>query len=349
MRKILLNEQKPDGYYVYVILNPTTSEFNKSGVVLPHTPIYLGKGKNKRIFDHVREAKSKKDNRKFNIHKISTIRRILSMGLEPIHMILVENISSDEALEYEGYLGDIIGYKFNNTGPLTNQVKTGIKNPILTGERNPFYGKQHSQETKNKIARKYKEWYSRLSEQEKISINEKRSLATKGQKPSQDQILKRLKAKYGQDFEIGKSKKTLAALARQQYRKNKRELREVAEQRRIEEITDKKNQGTYWSEIKGGANNPMFGQGFKLAGVKNGMAKSFAVHIAQYIFFVHGNIKQFQRAFMEKFNCQNPLRSAKMKEKYNIKMYETKSVPINAIIFKDALSLQYLGELTCKN
>ena len=93
----------------------------------------------------------------------------------------------------------------------------------------------------------------------------------------------------------------------------------------------------------------MFGQGEKLAGYKNGRAKRVAIEIAQYIFLVEGNIKQFQRAFMEKFNCPNPLRSSKMKDRYNVKAYETQTIPENCITFKDKSSLQHLGELACKN
>jgi hypothetical protein len=59
-------------YYVYIYRDPKNN-----------IPFYVGKGKNNRIFDLLKESKS--NNIEFNYLKHKKVREILSKDLEPLN------------------------------------------------------------------------------------------------------------------------------------------------------------------------------------------------------------------------------------------------------------------------
>lgn len=71
-------------YYVYALVDP----INK-------VPFYIGKGKNKRAWDHVRGYD------KANSKKVRYIANIRSLGCEPEIHIIKNNLTNEQAREFE--------------------------------------------------------------------------------------------------------------------------------------------------------------------------------------------------------------------------------------------------------
>lgn len=75
-----------DCYYTYLLIDPRNN-----------LPFYVGKGKGRRCFDHVREARCTTK----NSAKLQKIRKIESMGLAVVVRKVEENVSDDQAKELE--------------------------------------------------------------------------------------------------------------------------------------------------------------------------------------------------------------------------------------------------------
>ncbi len=309
---------KSGDFYVYLLLDPLSPPFSKGGLRLPHKPFYLGKGKNNRVHDHVRESKI--DNfPKANKHKISTIRKILNADLMPIIMISETLFSnSADALALEKQIGDIIGYRFDSSGPLTNLIKTGTVNPILYRDTNGFYNKKHSAETLKKISEKSKIWHSTLTDERRAELNLKRSQKLKGRQISQKSIEKMLITKYGNDYFEKQIKDAEERKLKAKLRKENHEKRIAAKRQNGWAHLGEEERKKYWDERLKGKNNPMYGRGELLIGSKNGMAKIFVISVLKNKFIVQGKLKQFKRAFKEYFNCPDPMASHKTKSCFNI-------------------------------
>lgn len=87
-------------------------------------PFYVGYGKNKRMYDHIKEAK-RSPNPTAGDHKLNKIRKILSEGLEPKVEIYASDLSREEACLIEISLIENIGRSDLGLGPLTNMTKGG--------------------------------------------------------------------------------------------------------------------------------------------------------------------------------------------------------------------------------
>ena len=137
---------------------------------------YVGQTKNlsDRHRRHVQTSFNKNAKRDYNTPFHRAIRKY---GIENFEIkILAENIETQEKLnEYEIFF--IKRYKTLNIQNGYNVAEGGYNNPFagktekemdefkrkvsesrkgqMTGESNPFYGKQHSQETKNKISKNH--------------------------------------------------------------------------------------------------------------------------------------------------------------------------------------------------
>lgn len=138
-------------FYTYCYLNPTTNK-----------PFYIGKGCGSRMGFHLLEAK----NTDTSNHKLNTIRKILAEGKEPIIDIVLSDASESDAFELEEFLIAEIGRSDLGLGPLTNLTDggegfsgfcrdmSGDKNPNYgnTGELSCWFGKTHTEETKQKMS-----------------------------------------------------------------------------------------------------------------------------------------------------------------------------------------------------
>src|SRR5690606_6146942 len=127
------------------------------------TPFYVGKGKEKRAFFHLREALfSTKSS-----HKINTIRKIFKNEEIPIIEFYKENLSHEESCEIEMELIKKFGRADLKEGTLTNLTNGGegsygrkhkhspktikLLKEKNSGKNNGMFGKRHSEETKEKI------------------------------------------------------------------------------------------------------------------------------------------------------------------------------------------------------
>ena len=91
-------------FYVYVLIDPRSNE-----------PIYIGKGKDNRVFEHVKAAiKSEKAS-----DKLDKIREIIGSGLKVKHIVVRHGLTEDESFKIESSLIDFMNY-FSSS--LTNEV-----------------------------------------------------------------------------------------------------------------------------------------------------------------------------------------------------------------------------------
>lgn len=123
-------------YYVYIYLDPRKSgNFCYDGICFNYEPFYVGKGKKTRLNRHLNT------NNNSNKFKNNKINKIFSLGLEPIILKYMENLSEDIALSLEIELIKKIGRLKRITGPLTNVTKGGQR----------YSGYRHKKEYKEKL------------------------------------------------------------------------------------------------------------------------------------------------------------------------------------------------------
>lgn len=144
-------------HYVYIYLNPLKKgnyvygKFN-----FDYEPFYVGLGKDDRIYCHMRS-----DCLKHNSFKNNIILKILKNNQDPIKFKLYENITIESAKRLEIYLIKLIGRRDLDKGTLSNLTDggEGTKGILFTeemkekrrGEKNGFYHKKHTEETKSKL------------------------------------------------------------------------------------------------------------------------------------------------------------------------------------------------------
>lgn len=111
-------------FYIYVYLDPRRPGKFVYGIFeFDYEPFYLGKGKDKRLYDHLKTWLQKKDKNKLKVNKIKKIIRVT--GENPIIIKYKENLSSKEALYLETIMVPVIGRIDLKTGPLTNMTNGG--------------------------------------------------------------------------------------------------------------------------------------------------------------------------------------------------------------------------------
>lgn len=166
-------------HYIYVYLDPLKpGNYQHGKFNFDYEPFYIGLGKNNRIDVHIQKWRTNNS----NTTKNRKIRKILKENLEPIRYKLYEDITLNTAKRLEIYLIKLIGRRDLGLGTLTNltdggdgsnnviiteeqreqkrikmiqQWKDGVyDNRDLSGEKNPFYNKTHTDETKDKIRNK---------------------------------------------------------------------------------------------------------------------------------------------------------------------------------------------------
>jgi len=98
------------------------------------TPYYIGKGKGYRAYQK---------------------RRTINIPSKDKILILKNNLTEEEAFRHEIYMIFVFGRKDNNTGILRNLTNggEGTSGANNSKERNGFYKKTHSDETKLKISK----------------------------------------------------------------------------------------------------------------------------------------------------------------------------------------------------
>lgn len=126
-------------YYVYHLLNPIT-----------YMVFYVGKGHDQRCYQHLKDTLETTHNKRL----WGYINNLRKKGYEPIVLKIQENISEEYAYDLEEL--EIKKYgrkKIDKGGILMNILEGGKRAPLLYGKMNGFYGKTHTQETKEKISK----------------------------------------------------------------------------------------------------------------------------------------------------------------------------------------------------
>ncbi len=129
-------------YYVYCYLDnlkPGCYTYDNLDICFTYEPIYVGKGKSNRIFEHLKNYELNNERRvKHNPLKNKRIKSIIEKGLTPICFKLWENLSNETANELEIGLIGKIGRIVDKTGSLTNLSdggEGGDNMKYLTDER----------------------------------------------------------------------------------------------------------------------------------------------------------------------------------------------------------------------
>ena len=138
-----------NNFYIYVYLNPFKKiKYITSARSFEYEPIYVGKGKNNRIFDHITPSYLK-----INNHRYHLLNKIINeVGLdyykENFIIKIKDNLIEDNALKLEYDIMYELGTFYDihpliKNGPLLNFMLCGVKNPILYGNKNPMYNRSY--------------------------------------------------------------------------------------------------------------------------------------------------------------------------------------------------------------
>ena len=92
-------------YYVYAYLDPITND-----------PFYIGKGSGDRMVRHLRQ--SRRNDRPTFFHR--KLNKMMRLGLNPVIVIIKDDLSEEEAYASETTLIHLIGIRALGTGPLCN-------------------------------------------------------------------------------------------------------------------------------------------------------------------------------------------------------------------------------------
>jgi len=150
-------------FYVYVLMDPRKPglyeyRFKDKLLVLPFEPFYVGKGKNDRIYVHNLEVQKDHAHR-FQRHKHNLIRKLHSLGLNPVEKKLSKLEIESIAYAKEIWLIKVIGRSNLSRGPLTNETdgkegSTGLIQSSLTIAKRveKLIGQKRTEETKAKMA-----------------------------------------------------------------------------------------------------------------------------------------------------------------------------------------------------
>ncbi len=122
-------------YYVYVDCDPRTKcNLEILGHLFKYLPFYIGYGKEKRIFWHLKFHKNDK-----NLVKINKIKAIRYINQEPIVYKLREGLDSQEAQNIEKkfikLIGTVIKLPLIKRGSLTNLTPGGTGGDTFSGRK----------------------------------------------------------------------------------------------------------------------------------------------------------------------------------------------------------------------
>lgn len=196
-----------NNFYVYIYLDPRKSgQWQINNIQLTNEPFYVGKGKGRRAKSHL--------TMKSQHYKNNIIKKLLSLGLEPIVLKIEENLTEQIALDLEdkiireiGTISPIEGVK---SGPLTNlkldgpiQIYSDDAKQKMSDAAKKRVRKPHSEETKQKM----RDAVANRSPEEKKRLAEITSRIHKGKKLSEEQCKKLSKIHSGKVISDEQKKK----------------------------------------------------------------------------------------------------------------------------------------------
>ena len=111
-------------FYVYIYLDPRKpGKYIYDNYEFEYEPIYIGKGKGDRIYDHIYKCKGKEFIGKNKFY--DKLRKILNLGYKPIKFKIKDSLFENDAFTLEKDLIKLIGRYNLNLGPLTNLTDGG--------------------------------------------------------------------------------------------------------------------------------------------------------------------------------------------------------------------------------
>ena len=126
-------------YYVYAYLDPREKgEYKFGNYSFKNKPFYIGKGKDgsNRLEKHLKLIKEQNKDLTNNNYKLNVINQILKDGFEPIIIKIVEGLDEETAYSIESLIIDIMGFRYDKTGILTNIAKGGLGGDTFTNNPN---------------------------------------------------------------------------------------------------------------------------------------------------------------------------------------------------------------------
>lgn len=131
----MMEVTKKEKYCVYAYLDPRENgPFKFGSYEFNYKPFYIGKTKSesKRLEKHLKLIKEKNIDLTNNSYKLNVVNQILNSGLEPIIIKVVDGLDEDIVYQIESLLIDLMGFRFNDTGILTNLTKGGLGGDVFT-------------------------------------------------------------------------------------------------------------------------------------------------------------------------------------------------------------------------
>jgi hypothetical protein len=191
--------KKENRYYVYHIINPITNRI-----------FYVGKGTGSRCKQHLTDKKEYAFNKRLNGY----IRNLIQNKTLPLVIKIAENLTEEAAYNLEE--NEIKKYGrvgFEEGGILLNILESG-RPPRFEGENHPWWGRSHTEESKQKISNTKKENFKsgkqtpRCGFKHSEESKEKNRQSHLGKKRSKEAIEKTRQANLGRpqtDFQKQKA------------------------------------------------------------------------------------------------------------------------------------------------
>ena len=182
-------------FYVYVYMDPRKSGryfYEGLNVCFLYEPFYVGKGKNKRCYQHLMESSYNK--KTFMSNKIKSF---FKKNIKPIIIKLYDNMLEVDAYNKESYLIGKIGKLSDKKGPLVN-LSEGGAGATLKGKDHPNFGKNLKDSTRKKISEKLKINNGMRRKEVSDKVREKnlgREPWNKGIKEERPDVIKKLSEK----------------------------------------------------------------------------------------------------------------------------------------------------------
>ena len=126
-------------YYIYVYLDPLIPYENADFPEIKNMPIYIGRGKNDRLNHHWKFVESGRKLR--NVQFYLKLRKMKNSGVSPIIIILLDNLTLEDANFLEKRAISLIGRRCCDEGGILLNVTEGGDGGITWIGENPFKGK----------------------------------------------------------------------------------------------------------------------------------------------------------------------------------------------------------------